>query len=132
MNKIQKLSFREVYDFLDYLEGKERTITGELRRIIFASIPDVTEKLAYNVPFYYRHKRICYIWPASVPWGGLKENEGVALGFCQGARMTHDGYLTTGSRKNVAVKVFKSLKDIDDMLLSDLLDEACALDADMA
>ncbi len=100
-----------------------------LRNILLAAIPDLREYLAYNVPFYARRKRLCYLWPASVPWGGLKPGEGVALGFCQGHLLRHGGYLQTGSRKHVALRVYRSVQEIDEMLLAGLLAEAQEADS---
>ncbi len=128
MNKFQSVNFRSVDDFFDYLEGTEKRITEELRMITLSALPDIREHLSYNVPFYSRFKRICYIWPASIPWGRLKPGDGVAFGFCQGNKMQHDGYLQTGSRKQVALRIYKSLKDIDAPLLVDLLAEAYEID----
>ena len=128
MTKIQPVKFRSIDDFLDSLEGPEKLITEELRRITLSALPDIQERLSYNVPFYSRFKRICYIWPASVPWGGLKPGDGVAFGFCQGDKIRHGGYLETGTRKHVAIKRYQSLKEIDLALLVDLLVEAYEID----
>ena len=80
MNKIQKVDFKSIDDFMEFLPAEELSIVESLKSIITDTIPEVKEKLAYNVPFYYRHYRLCYIWPASIPWGGLKA--GFSLGFC--------------------------------------------------
>ena len=55
MNKIQKLNFRNVDDFLDYLPDNELEIVQFLRQLIVDCIPNCTEKLAYNVPYYYKN-----------------------------------------------------------------------------
>ena len=130
MNKFQRLSFRSVDDFMDHIDGKEKQMTEVLRGIILAALPDVREHLSYNVPFYSRRKRICYIWPSAIPWGGLTPGDGVALGFCQGHRIRHGGYLETGNRKYVAQRIFRNPGDIDEWLIADLLAEAQAVDLD--
>ncbi len=129
MNKIQKVRFRNLGDLLDYLPEIERELILELRDIILEEIPDVREHMAYNVPFYSRHRRICYLWPSSVPWGGLKPGDGVALGFSEGTRLRHGGYLEEGLRKQVASKTFSSQKEIDRSLIASLLSEAILIDA---
>jgi len=128
MTKIQPVKFRSTDDFLEFLEGPEKLITEELRRITLSALPDIQERLSYNVPFYSRFKRICYIWPASIPWGGLKSGDGVAFGFCQGDKIRHGGYLETGTRKYVRIRRYQSLKEIDSALLVDLLAEAYEID----
>lgn len=127
MNKIQKTKFNHVGEFLDFLPEKEFRIAEQLRQIIFDAIPDCREKLSYNVPFFYRHSRICFIWPASVPWGGL--DAGVALGFCRGDLLSDpSGRLKKGNRKFVRSKIFLSEKEIEPRLLVSFLIEARDID----
>ncbi|MEM7551171.1 MAG: DUF1801 domain-containing protein [Bacteroidota bacterium] len=126
-NPQEYIKFRSVEDFLDYLPKHELIIVEKLREIIFENIPDCKEKLAYNVPFYYRHSRICYIWPSSVPWGGIKA--GVALGFCKGNLLMDNGnYLKKGDKKVIAQRTFRSISEIDTELVSSFLQEAYLLD----
>ena len=98
----------------------------QLREIVFACIPDAKEKLAYNVPYYYRHSRICFIWPGAVPWGGTRE--GVLLGFCRGQLLSDSVYLEKGDRKNVYARTFYATKEIKREELSRLLYEAVWID----
>ncbi|QMU30734.1 hypothetical protein [Adhaeribacter radiodurans] len=68
-NKFQDVAFQSVDDFLAYLPEDELQIVEFLRRLVFYCLPNCTEKLAYNVPYYWVNKSICFIWPASVKWG---------------------------------------------------------------
>ncbi|MGV3503084.1 MAG: DUF1801 domain-containing protein [Adhaeribacter sp.] len=122
---MQPIPFRSLEDFLAYLPEEEFRLVQALRRIVRSCMPEAEEKLAYNVPFYYRHARICYIWPASVPWGGLQQ--GVALGFCKGA-LLRDEIHYLEKRKETATKVFKQIADIDEDLVKAYLYEAIELD----
>ena len=81
---MQEVSFRTVDEFPDFLPPAELMITELLRNIIFSCMPDVAEKLSYNVPFYKRHAIICFIWPSSVKWGNKMIREGLHLGFSKG------------------------------------------------
>lgn len=127
MNKFQEgIKFRSLPDFFDHLSPVEHKIVECLREIILATIPDCIEKLAYNVPFYYRHKRLFYIWPSSVPWGGLKT--GVALGFCQGAKMNNMDGVLKGDGKEIRQIIFNDLGEINKELIQDLLIEAYEID----
>jgi hypothetical protein len=125
-NPFQNINFRKVTDFLDYLPQQELAIVERLRDLVLECIPDCTEKLAYNVPFYYRHSRICFIWPGSVPWGNIKS--GVEIGFCKGHLLTDSSYLHAGNRKEVYIKTFQQVKDIDSQALRQLLYEAVLVD----
>jgi len=127
MHRFQKISFRDFNDFYDYIPAEEQVLVDLLWRIIYETLPDVRERLAYNVPFYYRHRRICYLWPSSIPWGGLKPNSGVALGFVKGRQFAAD-YLTGGTGRDMRYRTFSHQKEVDAMLLRDLLLQAAVLD----
>ncbi|MEQ9297211.1 MAG: DUF1801 domain-containing protein [Cyclobacteriaceae bacterium] len=127
MNKFQNVNFRSFEDFFDYLPENEAVIVEQLRDLIIASIPEVKEKLSFNVPFFSKHRTICFVWPGSVPWGGIRE--GVQLGFTQGHLLSdEDGYLNAGNRKYVRIRTFNDLSDIDHSLVRSLLFEATLID----
>lgn len=127
MSNIQPTKFKSPGEFFDFLPPNELKIAEHLRHIIFEELPDCKEKLAYNVPFYYRHSRICFLWPASVPWGGV--DAGVALGFCKGHLLSDEiGYLEKQERKEVRTKTFISERQIEPNLLRSYLLEAREID----
>ena len=112
---------------MDYLPDDELKIVECLRKLMLEHMPDVREKLAYNVPFYYGKRRICLIWPASVPYGGFKK--GVLLGFCQGYKLKDPRqYLTHGTNKRVFYKIFQSPREINVRAIVSLLKDAVKLD----
>ena len=123
MGNPQKIKFRNVGDFLNSLPDNELKIVENLRELILETIPNCKEKLAYNVPFYYRHSRIVFIWPASVPWGSV--DNGVVLGFCKGTQLFD---LNTTDKKSVGRKIFTTLKEINHNKIRQLLYEAVLLD----
>ncbi len=128
MNKFQNVNFNSIGDFLDFLPEKELAIVEELRSFVYECIPEVKEKLSYNVPFFRRNRNICFIWPASVPWGKVPK-DGVQLGFTSGNLINDlDGYLDLGTRKNVAIKTFYNLKEIEADLVRSYLFEALEVD----
>ena len=122
------IKFRSLVEFWEYLPENERIITDVLRQIVLENLPPYCkEKLTYNVPFYYGKRRICLIWPASVPWGGIKS--GVLFGFLQGYRLEDkDRYLTHGTNKQVYYKIFYSTDEIDARAIAALLEEAVEID----
>ncbi len=114
--------------FWEHLPENERLLTDVLRQIILSHLPKTCkEKLSYNVPYYYGKRRICMLWPASIPRGGVKE--GVLLGFSQGYRLkdTH-AYLKNGTNKQVYYKIIRSLDEIDETAICALLKEAVQFD----
>ncbi len=127
MNKYQKVNFRGFSDFYDFIPAEEQVIVDFLREIILDAAPELSERLSYNVPFYYFRHRVCYIWPSTIPWGGLKPGTGVALGFTKGRQLASD-YLTGGKGKDVRYRLFNQVQDIDTLLVSDLVCEAVRLD----
>lgn len=130
MNKFQKLQFHSVSDFLNHLPPHELEIVEKLLGIILDAMPDATEKLAYNVPFYYLNKRVCYIWPSSVPWGGI--TEGVSFGFCQ-AMLFEDltEKLAFGNKKEIGTLSFHQASAIDEGLIWLLLKKAKVVDDEL-
>lgn len=131
MNKIQKLNFSSVDEFLDYLPENELNIVRYLREIVLDCIPACKEKLAYNVPYYWRNSRICYIWPPSIPWGNVKI-AGVQFGFCYGYLLNDEiNFLERGSRKQVYWKSYSNLKEIDLHLLKSFIYEAVEIDSQL-
>ena len=119
---------KSILDLYAILPEPEWIMVDVLRQIIIAHLPaNCKEKISYNVPFFYRNKGICIVWPATIPRGGI--NEGVLLGFWQGNKLIDtDGYLTHGTNKKIFYKIFKSPDDIDEAAIALLLKEAIKVD----
>jgi hypothetical protein len=117
-------------EFWDFLPEDEREIVGVLRDIVLDNLPPYCiERLSYNVPYYYGKRRICMIWPAAVPRGGIKT--GVLFGLSEGYRLADvDNYLTHGANKVVFYKIYRAVKQIDERAIVKLLHEAVILDAE--
>jgi hypothetical protein len=122
------IKFQSLLQFWEYLPEHERIMVDVLRQIVLENLPSTyTEKLAYNVPCYYGKKRVCIIWPASVPGGGFKT--GVLLGFSQGYKLKDPArYLSHGTNKRIYYKIFHSPDGIDEKAIRSLLKEAVVLD----
>jgi hypothetical protein len=111
----------------EILTEDEKIMVDVLRGMVKTRIPDCKEKFSFGVPFFYRNKGICIIWPASVPRGGFKQ--GVLLGFWNGKLLNdHHGYLTKGTNKKVYYKIYRSYEEIDEDRVNELLDEAVEID----
>jgi len=116
----------ELDDLYDNLPEEERIISNILRELIRETMPDCREKLSWGAPFYYGRKSICFVWPASIPWGKL--TSGVALGFSRGRELGHEGFLEFDDRKTIGRHVFYSPEEIDVEQVVRLLLVAMALD----
>lgn len=131
MAKIQKVKFNSIQDFLNFLPKHELDIVQHLRSIVLPCFPHPLEKLSYNVPYYYQHSRVCFIWPSSVPWGKVSKN-GVLLGFCNGYLLRDEiNYLEKDTRKQVYVKTFNKIEDIDPHHIKTYIFEALLVDENL-
>lgn len=126
---MQNVKFKSIDEFLEYIPAEELKVVEFLRNIIFNCMPDITEKLSYNVLFYKLHTNICFIWPASVFWGKTQTYTGVRLGFTNGNLLQDDSnYLNKGNRKQVYWRDFQAISEIDAALLKSYLFEAIIID----
>ena len=126
--KMQSVDFRTVGDVLDFLPEEQAEIFMRLRDLVLECVPDVEERLSFNVPFYRRYRGICFIWPGAIAWGS-KTWPGVEFGFNYGNLLTDAaGWLDKGQRKQVYVKRFYSLREIPEDLLRAYLLEAVEVD----
>lgn len=111
-NGFQKgIKFEGIDDFFYYITPEEKRIVNYLRGLIHECLPPYKEKLSYNVPYYYVNRRLCFIWPGSVPWGGFKD--GVMFGFCYGNLLADElGFFSTNVTKVIRYKIFHSVEEI--------------------
>jgi hypothetical protein len=128
MNTDNQIKPQAFIDFWDRLPENERLLVDVLRQIVLETLPTTCkERFAYNVPFYYGKRRICLIWPASVPRGGFKT--GVFLGFNQGYKLADvNQYLLHGTNKQIYYRIFHTPEEIDEEKIVVLLKEAIELD----
>ncbi len=122
---MKRITLVQLYELLP---GNERIIVDVLRQIIIETLPpECKEKISYGVPFFYRNRGLCIVWPATVPRGGIKE--GVLLGFWYGNQLNdYDHYLTHGTNKQIFYKIYKSPEEIDEPAIVKLLKEAVRVD----
>jgi len=115
-------------DLFAILPEEERIIVDVLREIVRESLPQsCSEKISYNVPFFYGNRGICIIWPSTIPRGGIKK--GVLLGFWYGNRLYDcDNFLTHGTNKQIFYKIYLTPEQIDDKPIRKLLTEAILFD----
>ena len=130
--KMQDVSFRNIDEFLEFLTEDEIKTVNLLRKIIFDCVPNINEKLSYNVPFYKKNKGMFFIWPASVLWGKKKSYSGVRFGFQQGYLLRDDlNILIKGNRKQVYYLDFLNSNDINIAVLKTYIFDAVLVDEQM-
>lgn len=126
---MQNVSFQNLEEFWEFLENDELKIALALREIIIDTIPKISEKLSYNVPYFKINSNICFIWPSSITWGNVKQ-KGVRLGFTKGYLLEDSNqYLSKEHRKQVYWKDFSSLEEIDFEKIAILLLNAMEIDS---
>jgi hypothetical protein len=126
--KMQNVDFDTVEELLDWLPEDQRKITEFLRKLVYECVPDVSEKLSFNVPYFFRNAGLCFIWPGAVSWE-TSTHEGVRFGFQHGNLLTDEiDYLDKGKRKQVYWRDFFRLQDIDVELLRSYIYEAVVVD----
>ncbi|MBO6517628.1 MAG: DUF1801 domain-containing protein [Bacteroidia bacterium] len=122
--------FKNLDEFLDYLPDDEKEVTLFLRQLILENVPNVREKLSYNVPYFYLNKSVCFLWPGSVLWGSKRQYNGVRFGFTHGHLLPKElDYFKIENRKYVVYRDFLTVKEIDIDLLKLYLFEAIEIDA---
>lgn len=124
---MQDVKFTTVDDMLGYLPPDQYALTVHLRDFILDVLPEARESLSYNVLFYSGRRRICYLWPGAIAWGG-KTYEGVDLGLLYGFQLEDDGYMSRGKRRTTTTRRFHLAGEPDYPLLRALLQDSWLLD----
>jgi len=120
---------QSVDDFFHDLPKEEKAIALRLREIILQAAPDFKEEFSYGVPYYFRHRRVTCIWPASSAGGPSK---GVFIGFCRGNEMSNEqGIIEMGNRKRFGLIRYYDVKEINEDVLMELLQEAIMVDEEV-
>jgi len=113
--------------FLEALDPLERVVCKRLRTLIMDHFPELKETWAYGAPYFKGHRRICFLYPASLPYSGLEA--GVNFGFTRANQLSNaQGLLNLGNRKEVAYISILSEKEIQEDLFLEILHEAVILD----
>lgn len=120
---------QSIDEFFYDLPRDEKAIALRLREIILQSAPDFKEEFSYGVPYYFRHGRVTCIWPASSAGGPRK---GVFIGFCRGNEMSNEqGIIEMGDRKRFGLIRYYDVKEINEDVLMELLQEAIMVDEEV-
>jgi Domain of unknown function (DU1801) len=117
----------DIEEFLSNLPRNEQLVSRRLRSIILECDPRLDERLSYGVPYFFRRRRVCFIWPASAPYG-TKDGK-VSLGFCYGCLMSDgQGLLKMEGRTQVSIARFAHVAEINERTITELVLEALLVD----
>lgn len=127
-----KLARHQNFDsFLAAVTAPEHDICVYLRNLILDNFPEMKERFAYGAPYYHLNSRVCFLYPASLPYSGI--DSGVSFGFNRGHLLSNEhGLLDMGKRKEVAYITLLQNADIQEQLFLEILHEAVLLDAEFA
>jgi hypothetical protein len=122
------VKIKSILELYEAISEEERLITDVLRQIIKDHSPNyIKEKISFNVPFFYGHRGIAIVWPASIPRGGI--SKGVLLGFWNGYKLVdEDQTLTKGTNKKVFYKIYTRVEQIEQAAIQKLLSKAIQYD----
>lgn len=109
-----------VLNYIYNLEGQQKIIMEHLHNLIMFS-PEITCKIRYRIPFYFRKSWICYLNPV--------RNNGVELAFTRANELSNEnGFLDFKDRRQVAGIIYYNIKEINEEPLIEVLEEAFLLD----
>lgn len=112
-----------VQNFIFNTESSQRVLLEYLDGII-TEHPKVISKIRYGVPFYYLKSWLCYL--------NLRKDGAIDLSFIRGNELSSDyGILEARDRKQVRSIVFRELKDVQEDVLRNILQEVFLLDETM-
>ncbi len=107
-------------DYILQQSEPHRSILLHLQSVIERTVPDAVLKYKYKIPFYYVNGRpYCYL---------NQSKDYVDLGFWNAAHLTVNlEYMTTAGRKMMKSLRYKSLDEIDNTILIEILQDACSV-----
>jgi len=113
----------EVQIYIEEKDGNQKAIMQQLHQTIIR-FPEVTAKIRYKIPFYYRKSWICYLNPV--------KDDKVELAFTRGNELSNEqGLLQANGRKQVRGVIFDDTNEIPWDSLNEILQEAFLLDEEV-
>lgn len=110
----------EVQDFILTHEGNQKEIMLFIHEYMMAQ-PQVTAKLRYKIPFYYRKTWICYLNP--------RKDNSIEFCFIRGRELSNEqGIIEAKGRKMIKSINLTNLKDLPQEPLFEVIQEALLLD----
>jgi hypothetical protein len=110
----------EVEDYIYSFEQSQREVMLYLHRLLSEEL-DLTAKIRYKIPFYYRKSWICYLNP-------IKEKS-IEFAFVRGNELSNtQGLLNNKGRKQVYSLELTDMASLPTKEINELIQEAIILD----
>jgi len=98
----------------------QRAIMQHLHEL-FCSFPELTGKIRYRVPFYYRKSWLCYMNP--------QKGDAVELAFIRGNELLNPhGHLDFKKRTQVCGITYNHVNEIDENIFFEILQDVFLVD----
>ena len=108
---------------LDLTEPQQ--LVAQFLHDLLLEFPDLSCRITYGLPFFYRKKWVCYLNP-------MKDGS-VELAFTRGHLLSNEqGLLESKGRKLVSSATFRQVEDIPVDALMEIIQEALLLDAEVS
>jgi len=109
-----------VEDYIYSLDDSQRELMLAIHKLLSEEL-DLTDKLRFKIPFYYRKSWICYLNPI--------KNKGIEVAFLRGNELSNSqGLLDSKGRKQVWGIELTKLSEIPFKELNEIIQEAILLD----
>jgi hypothetical protein len=110
----------EVEDYIYHFDDSQREIMLFIHGILSVEL-NLTDKLRFKIPFYYRKSWICYLNPI--------KNKSIEFAFVRGNELSNSqGLLDSKGRKQVWSIELTKLSEIPIKELNEIIQEAILLD----
>jgi len=110
----------EVEDYIYNFEDSQRDIMLYIHKLLSFEL-NLTDKLRFKIPFYYRKSWICYLNPT--------KNKSIEFAFVRGNELSNSqGLLDSKGRKQVWSIELTKLSEIPIKELTEIIQEAILLD----
>ncbi len=110
----------DVEDFIYTYDGSQKEIMLFFHNWLTSEL-NLTDKLRFKIPFYYRKSWICYLNPT--------KNNAIEFAFTRGNELSNSqGMLDNKGRKQVFSIEFKNVSDIPIKEITEIIQEAILLD----
>lgn len=111
---------QETEQWIQQTSENQQKILWALHHLI-VEVPEITSKIRYKIPFYYRKSWICYLSP--------KKTQEIELVFLRGQELSNEqGILESKDRKQVSGILLSSLDEFPEEAIREILQEAILLD----
>ncbi len=110
----------EVEDYIYNFDDSQRDIMLYIHKLLSVEL-NLTDKLRFKIPFYYRKSWICYLNPS--------KNNSIEFAFVRGNELSNSqGLLDSKGRKQVLSVELTELSKIPIKELTEIIHEAILLD----